>query len=145
MASTLMIDDRLQIDKFNVTTFTGDYGINHDGFRKDVFIDGSYTRGIDETPTDYTDDLQFKPKDVSGNVHLKTISPNYAPHGAFPTRKFEYSNGTVTWFRPELPWSWMGAGTTKHPGTFKITKDFQSVLITLIVLAIIAYFVQTLK
>lgn len=145
MASTLMIDDRLQIDKFNVTTFTGDYGINHDGFRKDVFIDGSYTRAIDETPTDYTDDLQFKPKDLAGNIHLKTISPNYAPHGAFPTRKFEYSDGTVTWFRPELPWSWMGAGTTKHPGTFKITKDFQNVLITLIVLAIIAYLVQTLK
>ena len=144
MASTLMIDDRLQIDKFNVTTFTGDYGINYDGFRKDVFIDGSYTRGIDETPTDYTDDLQFKPKDIAGNTHLKTISPNYAPHGAFPTRKFEYSDGTVTWFRPELPWSWMGAGTT-HPGTFKITKDFQSVLTTLIVLAIIAYLVQTLK
>jgi hypothetical protein len=146
MASTLMIDDRLQIDKFNVTTFTGDYGINYDGFRKDVFIDGSYTRGIDETPTDYTDDLQFKPKDIAGNVHLKTISPNYAPHGAFPTRKFEYSDGTVTWFRPELPWSWMGAKTWRENyGTFKITKDFQSVLTTLIVLAIIAYLVSQLK
>jgi len=94
MASTLMIDDRLQIDKFNVTTFTGDYGINHDGFRKDVFIDGSYTRAIDETPEVYTDELQFKPKGVAGNIHLKTISPNYAPHGMFPTRKFEYSDGT---------------------------------------------------
>ena len=144
MASTLMIDDRLQIDKFNVTTFTGDYGINHDGFRKDVFIDGSYTRAIDETPTDYTDDLQLKPKDLAGNIHLKTISPNYAPHGMFPTRKFEYSDGTVTWFRPELPWSWMGADAA-HPGTFKITKDFRNVLITLIVLAIIAYLVSQLK
>jgi len=138
-----MIDDRLQIDKFNITTFTGDYGINHDGFRKDVFIDGSYTRAIDETPEDYTDDLQVKPKDLAGNVYLKTISPNYAPHGMFPTRKFEYSDGTVTWFRPELPWSWMRAGA--HPGTFKITKDFRNVLITLIVLAIIAYLVRQLK
>ena len=143
MASSLMIDDRLQIDKFNITTFTGDYGINHDGFRKDVFIDGSYTRAIDETPEDYTDDLQVKPKDLAGNVYLKTISPNYAPHGMFPTRKFEYSDGTVTWFRPELPWSWMQRGT--HPGTFKITKDFRNVLITLIVLAIIAYLVRQLK
>jgi len=143
MASTLMIDDRLQIDKFNVTTFTGDYGINYDGFRKDVFIDGSYTRAIDETPEVYTDELQFKPKGVAGNIHLKTISPNYAPHGMFPTRKFEYSDGTVTWFRPELPWSWMGADP--NTGTFKITKDFRNVLITLIVLAIIAYLVQTLK
>ena len=143
MASKLMIDDRLQIDKFNITTFTGDYGINHDGFRKDVFMDGSYTRAIDETPEDYTDDLQVKPKDLAGNMHLKTISPNYAPHGMFPTRKFEYSDGTVTWFRPELPWSWMRTGT--HPGTFKITKDFRNVLITLIVLAIIAYLVRQLK
>jgi hypothetical protein len=144
MASALMIDDRLQIDKFNITTFTGDYGINHDGFRKDVFMDGSYTRAIDETPTDYTDDLQVKPKDLSGNVFLKTINPNYAPHGMFPTRKMEYSDGTVTWFRPELPWSWMGArGQTR--GTFKITKDFRSVLITLIVLAIIAYLLRNLK
>jgi len=138
-----MIDDRLQIDKFNITTFTGDYGINHDGFRKDVFMDGSYTRAVDETPEDYTDDLQVKPKDLAGNVYLKTISPNYAPHGMFPTRKFEYSDGTVTWFRPELPWSWMQRGT--HPGTFKITKDFRNVLITLIVLAIIAYLVRQLK
>lgn len=143
MASSLMIDDRLQIDKFNITTFTGDYGINHDGFRKDVFMDGSYTRAIDETPEDYTDDLQVKPKDLAGNVYLKTISPNYAPHGMFPTRKFEYSDGTVTWFRPEVPWSWMQRGT--HPGTFKITKDFRNVLITLIVLAIIAYLVRQLK
>jgi len=143
MASSLMIDDRLQIDKFNITTFTGDYGINHDGFRKDVFMDGSYTRAIDETPEDYTDDLQVKPKDLAGNVYLKTISPNYAPHGMFPTRKFEYSDGTVTWFRPELPWSWMQRGM--HPGTFKITKDFRNVLITLIVLAIIAYLVRQLK
>jgi len=138
-----MIDDRLQIDKFNITTFTGDYGINHDGFRKDVFIDGSYTRAIDETPTDYTDDLQVKPKDLSGNVYLKTISPNYAPHGMFPTRKFEYSDGSVTWFRPEVPWSWMNRDTT--PGTFKITKNFRSVLVTLVVLAIIAYLLRSLS
>jgi hypothetical protein len=143
MASALMIDDRLQIDKFNITTFTGDYGINHDGFRKDVFMDGSYTTAIDETPTDYTDDLRVKPKDLSGNVFLKTINPNYAPHVMFPTRKMEYSDGTVTWFRPEQPWSWMHRGTT--PGTFKITKDFRSVLITLVVLAIVAYLLRNLK
>jgi hypothetical protein len=144
MASTLMIDDRLQIDKVNITTFTGDYGINYDGFRKDVFMDGSYTTSIDETPTDYTDDLQFKPKDLAGNMYLRTISPNYAPHGMFPTRKMEYSDGTVSWFRPELPWSWMNnRGTT--PGTFKITKDFRSLLITLVILVIVAYLIRNLK
>lgn len=144
MASALMIDDRLQIDKFNPTTWTGDFGINHDGFRKDVFIDGSYTRAIDETPTDYTDDLDenLKPRDLSGNVHLKTISPNYAPHGAFPTRKFEYSDGTVTWFRPELPWSWMGGG---GPFGTKVSKNVNNILIILIVFAIIAYIFSRVK
>jgi hypothetical protein len=146
MASKLMIDDRLQIDKFNPTTWTGDFGINHDGFRKDLFIDGSYTRAIDEEPVDYSDDLNpaLKPRDLSGNVHLKTIDPNYAPHGAFPTRKFEYSDGTVTWFRPGAPWCWMNGGA-QESGNFKITKDMRNTLITLVVLALLAWLMLRLK
>lgn len=143
-----MIDDRLQIDKFNPTTWTGDFGVNHDGFRKDLFIDGSYTRAIDEVPTDYTDDLHNKPRDLSGNVYLKTINPNYAPHDSFPTRKFEYSDGTVTWYRPEQPWSWMG-GRDGAGGDFfgmrRLSKDVRNVLIILIVLAIIAYAMSNVK
>ena len=142
MASALMINDRLQIDRFNPTTWTGDYGINHDGFRKDVFIDGSYTTGIDPTPVDYSDDLKNKPFDLSGNVNLKTINPNYAPHGAFPTRKFEYSDGTVTWYRPRLPWRWMGAeNTSSGGGLLKILKSMDNTLfIFLVALIIILYF-----
>lgn len=142
MASTLMIDDRLQIDKFNPTTWTGDFGINHDGFRKDVFIDGSYTTGISEEPVDYSDDLMNKPMDLSGNVHLKTIDPNYAPHGAFPTRKFEYSDGTVTWYRPGDPWCWMGGGG--EIGPLKIPKDMQ-ILVILAVVALIFYLISKMK
>lgn len=146
MASTLMLDDRLQIDKFNPTTWTGDFGVNHDGFRKDLFIDGSYTTAIDEEPTDYTDDLDLKPRDLSGNVYLKTTSPNYAPHGAFPTRKFEYSDGTVTWFRPELPWSWMGkSGFDGNSKMFRVSKDVRNALIILVVFAIIAYALSRIK
>ena len=145
MASGLMIDDRLQIDKFNPTTWTGDFGVNHDGFRKDMWIDGSYTRAIDETPTDYTEDLDanLKPRDLSGNVHLKTISPNYAPHNAFPTRKYEYSDGTVTWYRPEVPWSWMGG----RGGLFgsKLGKNANNILIILVVFAILAYIFSRIK
>jgi hypothetical protein len=143
MASALMLDDRLQIDKFNPTTWTGDFGVNKDGFRKDLFIDGSYTTAIDEKPVDYSDDLDsgLKPRDLSGNVHLKTIDPNYAPHGAFPTRKFEYSDGTVTWFRPELPWSWMGRDSQKI-GPFKIKKN---ILLMLIILVLVFYILSRLK
>jgi len=145
MASALMIDDRLQIDKFNPTTWTGDFGINKDGFRKDLFIDGSYTRAIDEKPVDYGDDLDsnLKPRDLSGNVYLKTTSPNYAPHGAFPTRKFEYSDGTVTWYRPMLPWCWMNGGDQKSgPRKFKIVK---SPVFMFIVLVIVFYILSHLK
>ena len=141
MASALMINDRLQIDRFNPTTWTGDYGINHDGFRKDVFIDGSYTTGIDPTPVDYSDDLKNKPFDLSGNVNLKTINPNYAPHGAFPTRKFEYSDGTVTWYRPEMPWSWMNKENYQVNGMMMTkTKEVNNkILIILVIIVIIAY------
>ena len=144
MASNLMIDDRLQIDKFNPTTWTGDFGINKDGFRKDLFIDGSYTTAIDEKPVDYSDDLDsnLKPRDLSGNVHLKTISPNYAPHGAFPTRKFEYSDGTVTWYRPLLPWSWMNGGDQKSGPLIKLAK---SPLFILVVLVLVFYILSRLK
>jgi hypothetical protein len=143
MASNLMIDDRLQIDLFNPTTWTGDFGVNKDGFRKDVFIDGSYTRAIDEKPVDYSDtlDSNLKPRDLSGNVHLKTIDPNYAPHGAFPTRKMEYSDGTVTWYRPALPWCWMNGGDQKS-GPFRIAK---SPLFILMVLVLVFYILSRLK
>ena len=143
MASNLMIDDRLQIDLFNPTTWTGDFGINKDGFRKDVFIDGSYTRAIDEEPVDYSDDLNpnLKPRDLAGNVHLRTISPNYAPHGAFPTRKMEYSDGTVTWYRPELPWSWMNGGSQKA----MVRKLAKNPLFILMVLVLVFYILSRLK
>lgn len=142
MASGLMIDDRLQIDKFNPTTWTGDFGINKDGFRKDLFIDGSYTTAIDEEPTDYSDDLALKPKDLAGNMHLKTISPNYAPHGAFPTRKYEYSDGTVTWYRPLLPWSWMGG---KGGQGLLGGKKGRDVLLVLFILVLVFYILSRLK
>lgn len=143
MASYLMIDDRLQIDKFNPTTWTGDFGVNKDGFRKDLFIDGSYTTAIDEEPVDYSDDMDpnLKPRDLSGNVHLKTISPNYAPHGAFPTRKMEYSDGTVTWYRPALPWCWMGGGN--QGGSLRMLK--KNPLLLLVILVLVFYILSRIK
>jgi hypothetical protein len=137
-----MIDDRLQIDLVNPTTWTGDFGVPHDGFRKDLFIDGSYTTAIDEEPTDYSDDLALKPKDLAGNMYLKTTSPNYAPHPAFPTRKFEYSDGTVTWYRPELPWSWMGKGSVF--GSMKMSREM-SVLVVLAIIALALYLLTRVK
>ena len=57
MASNLMIDDRLQIDKFNPTTWTGDFGIPHDGF-----------------PKDRTRELSMKSQSITGMTSTRTSS-----------------------------------------------------------------------
>ena len=138
MASTLMIDDRLQIDKFNPTTWTGDFGINKDGFRKDLFMDGSYVSGVDETPMQMNDVIPvMNSTDLAGNTYLKTAAPSVAPYGTFPARKFEYSNGRITWRRPQLPWSWE---TGKSVGGVGATKDIKIILILLIAVILFYFF-----
>ena len=138
MASTLMIDDRLQIDKFNPTTWTGDFGINKDGFRKDLFMDGSYTTGVDETPMQMNDVIPvMNSTDLAGNTYLKTAAPSVAPYGTFPARKFEYSNGRITWRRPQLPWSWE---TGKSVGGASSSKDIKLILILLIAVILFYFF-----
>lgn len=138
MASTLMIDDRLQIDKFNPTTWTGDFGINKDGFRKDLFMDGSYVSGVDETPMQMNDVIPvMNSTDLAGNTYLKTAAPSVAPYGTFPARKFEYSNGRITWRRPQLPWSWE---TGKSVGGASSSKDIKLLLILLIAVILFYFF-----
>jgi hypothetical protein len=111
MASIARLDDNIQINKFNVTTWTGDYGINTDGFPKWMHIDGSYDTLMDETPTEYPpaidegDETHFDPLriNMSGPMYLKEASVNPAPFAEFPARKYEYDNGVVTWDRPGRP------------------------------------------
>jgi hypothetical protein len=133
-----MIDDRLKIDHFNPTTWTGDFGINKDGFRKDLFMDGSYTTGVDETPMQMNDVIPvMNSTDLAGNTYLKTAAPSVAPYGTFPARKFEYSNGRITWRRPQLPWSWE---TGKSVGGVGATKDIKIILILLIAVILFYFF-----
>jgi len=142
MASTLMLDDRLKIDHFNPTTWTGDYGINKDGFRKDLFMDGSYTTGIDETPMETNQSFVMNSTDLAGNTYLKTAAPSVAPYHPFPARKFEYSDGRVTWRRPQLPWSWeMGKSVG---GAGRGLAD-NKILVLLIVAVILFYFFGRVK
>ena len=111
MASVARLNDDVQINKFNITTWTGDFGINHDGFPKGMYIDGSYVTQMDETPTEYpsiidSEDVDhFNPQrlNMSGPMYLKEASVNPAPYRMFPARKFEYADGTVTWDRPGRP------------------------------------------
>lgn len=138
MASTLMIDDRLQIDGFNPTTWTGDFGINKDGFRKDLFMDGSYTHGIDETPMQVSDSVPvMNTNEFAGNMYLKTAAPSVAPYHPFPARKFEYSDGRITWRRPQLPWSWEYGTSDGGAGA---SKDIKLLLILLIAVILFYFF-----
>lgn len=110
MATALMIDDRLQIDGFDPYTWSGTYGVNTDGFPKGIYMDGSYFTQVDETPMEVTESPENTDSpefNNSGAMYLKTASVDPAPFRMFPARKFEYSDGRVTWFRPDLPWSWM--------------------------------------
>jgi len=137
-----MLDDRLKIDHFNPTTWTGDYGINKDGFRKDLFMDGSYTTGIDETPMETNQSFVMNSTDLAGNTYLKTAAPSVAPYHPFPARKFEYSDGRVTWRRPQLPWSWeMGKSVG---GAGRGLAD-NKILVLLIVAVILFYFFGRVK
>jgi len=139
MASALMIDDRLQIDGFNPTTWTGDFGINKDGFPKNLWMDGSYTTGINETPMETNESFVQNSTDLAGNTYLKTAAPSVAPYNPFPARKFEYSDGRITWRRPQLPWCWEKG--TQDSGPSKETN----IVVLLLIAVIIMYLVSRLK
>jgi hypothetical protein len=142
MASAFMIDDRLQIDGFNPTTWTGDFGISRDGFPNNLYVDGTgYTTGIDERPMVFSEPIA--PVDeLPGNMYLKTAAPSVAPYRMFPSRKFEYSDGKITWRRPQLPWSWEKGPSVGGAG--RLIKD-SSLLVALLVAVILFYFFGRMK
>lgn len=149
MATAWMIDDRLQIDGFDPYTWSGTYGVNTDGFRKDTFIDGSYFTQIDETPMEFTapaedtDSLEFN---NSGAMYLKTASVDPAPFRMFPARKYEYSDGTVTWYRADAPWSWMNQGPGSDALGRWVANKGADDLIFYLAIAVLAFFLyQKLK
>ena len=76
----------------------------------------------------------------SGAMYLKTASVNPAPYRMFPARKFEYSDGTCTWYRPDMPWSWMGSSGDSL-GRWLASKGTRGDSIMFwLVLVILAYF-----
>jgi hypothetical protein len=101
-------------------------------------MDGSYTTGIDETPMRMNDVIPvMNSTDNAGNMNLKTAAPSVAPYHTFPARKFEYSDGRVTWRRPQLPWSWETGCSVGGAGT---SKDIKLLLILLIAVFVIYFF-----
>jgi hypothetical protein len=145
MATAYMISDDLHINHINPYTWSGAYGVNTDGFPKNLPMDGSYTTQIDETPMetsgrpDLDGDMNFN---FSGPMYLKETDSSPAPFRPFPARKFEYSDGTVTWYRPYLQWPWMGKGEGPKGASQKAVAKFirdNSFLILLVLLVLVLY------
>lgn len=138
-----MIDDRLQIDGFDPYFWSGTYGVNTDGFRKDAFMDGTYYTQVDETPMEFTEPVRESANpefNNSGAVYLKTASVHPAPYRMFPARKYEYADGTCTWYRPDAPWSWMSGDATSNVGRW-IQKQAAENLLVWLVLGVIAFYI----
>ena len=147
MATAWMIDDRLQIDGFEPYTWSGTYGVTKDGFRKDTFIDGTYFTQIDETPMEMTaqvEESQNPEFNTSGAMYVKTASAHPAPYRMYPARKFEYADGTCTWYRPDAPWSWMNKRSDSDGfiGRWIPTKSSDELFFYL-ALAVLGFFLVT--
>ncbi len=101
MASAALIDDRLQIDGFDVYTWSKTFGLPTGGFHKD-YMDHRVVRSqIDESDTEYTPVMGVKAHTPASQV-LQCGTVNPAPDQMFPARKYEFDNGVVTFVRPAL-------------------------------------------
>ena len=146
MATAALACDVLSINRINPYTWSETYGVNTDGFPNTLFIDGSWTNEIDETPTVYpvppegADDQNM---DLSGAMYLKTASVDPAPFRGFPARKMEYADGRVTWYRPGLV-----SPAASPPPSVRAFRKFvrdNTLLIFLVIIAIIYYFATKMK
>jgi len=148
MATAAMACDALSINRINPYTWSGTYGVYSDGFPSTIPIDGTYTTEISEVETVYTDPLSGtnnQNMDLSGPMYLKTVDSSPAPFRGFPSRKNEFPDGTVSWYRPGQPWSWMGGKkATDDTWTASVDKG-QGILIWLVLLVIIVYLFSRFK
>lgn len=147
MATAAMVDDALSINRFNPYTWSGTYGVYSDGFPSTLTIDGSYTTQIDNEPTQYPEPppgSMNQNMDLSGPMYLKTAQTSPAPFRGFPARKNEFPDGTVTWYRPGQPWSWMGG--RRAPGdTWTANKGLPDIIIWLVLAVLVMYMISRIK
>ena len=92
MATALMQNDDLSMNRFNPYTWTGTYGVSSDGSHN-WQPDGTFTRPYDNTPSDRLDtNRDLKDFDVmalndASNMWFNTMPAKpSAPFPAFPAR-----------------------------------------------------------
>jgi hypothetical protein len=159
MATALMQDDDLSMNRFNPYTWTGTFGVSSDGSHN-WQPDGTFTRPYDvSTGSDRLDtNRDLKHFDVmalndASNMWFNTMpgKPS-APFPAFPTRKYERDDGKLTWVRPDLNFNYVYdkdfIGSQKLPDYIRrqrATGGGPNPVILVAVLAAIAYAVTRVK
>jgi hypothetical protein len=147
MATAAMACDNLSINRINPYTWSGTYGVYSDGFPSTLPIDGSYITQMSNEPTEYPEPppgADNQNMDLSGSMYLKTAESSPAPFRMFPARKNEFPDGTVTWIRPDLPWSWVNGG--RAPGdTWTASNKGNGLLFWIFIIVIALYVYSRIK
>jgi hypothetical protein len=100
MATAALANDELSMNRFNPYTWSGSYGVNTDGFAKDVYMDGSYYTQRSDEPMEQNAVVEGSERNLVSSIFLKTASVDPAPTAPFPARKYEWEDGTTSWYRP---------------------------------------------
>jgi hypothetical protein len=159
MATALMQNDDLSINRFNPYTWTGTYGVSNDGSHN-WQPDGTFTRPwADNVPeSDRLDtNKSLKHFDImalndASNMWFNTrpAKPS-APFPGFPARKYERDDGALTWVRPDINFNYVYdkdfIGSQKLPDYVRLrkTRGPPSHLFLVVAVAALAYALLKLK
>ena len=151
MATALMQNDDLSMNRFNPYTWTGTYGVSSDGSHN-WQPDGTFTRPYDEVPSDRLDtnrdlkDFNVMALNDASNMWFNTMPAKpSAPFPAFPARKYQRDDGNLTWVRPDINFNYVYdkdfIGSQKLPAFMRRRQGMGGVnpVVLIIVLAAAAY------
>jgi len=160
MATALMQDDDLSINRFNPYTWTGTYGVSSDGSHN-WQPDGTFTRPYDTSAPAEMDRIDtnksLKHFDVmalndASNMWFRTMPGKpTAPFPEFPARKYQNWNGDPSWVRPDLNFNYVYdkdfIGSQKLPDYIRVRRGTGSAnhLFLVVAVAALAYAIMKLK
>jgi hypothetical protein len=156
MATALMQDDDLSMNRFNPYTWTGTYGVSSDGSHN-WQPDGTFTRPYDDAPSDRLDtnrdlkDFNVMALNDASNMWFNTMPAKpSAPFPAFPARKYQNWDGSASWVRPDLNFNYVYdkdfIGSQKLPDwVIRRRSQGTSMVFLVAVLAVAAFALTRMK
>ena len=113
MATALMMNDNLSMDRINPYTWSGTFGVSNDGSHN-WQPDGTYSTPWDKKPGDSLDTnkslTHFNGMALldAGQMWFNTMPGKpVAPFPEFPSRKYELDDGNLTWVRPDINFNYV--------------------------------------